>query len=282
MSKNKLSSAVTSIIALINKEFKAVRVGQYVTAAEDAGEFIFNSEACDISNATLQEIAKKNKIQVNKGATKDELIAALVPGIAALNLPQQNEKPDSLIVKEIVQAGLEKDLEDEDMIVQIIEAGIKYKNAVKLFQNAVIELGARISNKDRKEKAYKILKDEEFAPTTFEEVSAMAERLAEEIPDTELSKAIGVIKGYCKENEIEYPKPEKGKGVVGGFKGKFIAFIMNDPDASDEAIKKFVKDNGKEDRAAERLLRTLAFAKKYHEAKVKKDSGAKTEGKKSK
>lgn len=258
---------------LVNKSFKAIRVGLFVAADEKAGEFILDTDNCDHSVATLQEIAGANKIKLtSKDLKKKELLAELTAGIEKLNLPQQNEKSESDKVKEIVQAGTEEGLDDEDIIVNIIQAGIKYKSAIRMFQAAVVELGIRISTKDRKESANKIMVDADFTPENYDEVVKMADKIVKAVEDTTKVQAIKLIRMYCKKHEIPFPKAEKTQR--GSFRSMSQAFILEHPRATKEKFVAFAKTTGKvkNDKMVDRVWTSLEFCQKVAAATIEFDA----------
>lgn len=199
---------------LINSEFKALRTGEYVSADESAGEFIFDSENCDMSVATLMEIAAGNKVAAKKDK-KENVIEVLVAGLSKLKLPSMNEKPASEKVKEIVEAGIAEGLSDDEMLIKIVQSGIKFKLAGKLFTQVMTAGGYRVSNKERKAAIREILVEAEFQPEEYQEITDIIAKICKQVADTDAAQAMQGIKAYAKEFEIELPKPDKKSG---GFK----------------------------------------------------------------
>ena len=234
---------------LINKNFKALRVGKFVTASEDAGEFIFDSKLEDQwPVATILEIGKANGISLKKGK-KSEVIEILINHIKTLELPQMNEKTDSQKVKEIVEDGIKSGKSDDDMLIEIVQSGIKFKAAGRMFKEAMETGGYRITAKVRKEQCREMLVNEEFTPKNYEQVQEMMEKLSNEINDTTTSQAYSAIKSYAKEFEIELPKPDKKS--TGGLRSKVFSWIVSNPTSTKEDMKAFITEQG--DYTAERV-----------------------------
>ena len=252
---------------LINANFRALRTGEYVKADTDAGEFIFDSSLSgddQLEKSTLTEIANKNKISVGKKDNKDTIVEKLESGIKELKLPEQNEKTETEVVHEIVQKGFAEGKEDEDMVIEIIEAGVKLKAAYRMFQNAAQELGLRITTKERKEKISEILLGDEFEPETYDDVNAMADRIVKEVPDTTTSQAISAIRRYCKDNELDFPKP--AKKPRGGFRARAFAWMVANPDASKVELGEWVAKQDKDEKTTDRLWTLFEFAKQVRAA----------------
>jgi|GEM_PF-3996201 len=251
---------------LISNTFKAKRQGEFVTANEESGEFILDSENCEMSKATLTEIANANKIEVGANDKKDVLLEKIEAGFISLKLPEQNQMSDTDKVKEIVEAGVAKGLEDEDMIVLIIKAGIKYKAAAKMFAAAMTDGGHRISTKDRKEQANEILVALEFNPEEYSDVETAVKKLIKEIPDTTEAQAVKLCRTYCKDYEIEFPKAVKAPRK--SFKAKFQEFVCENPLCTFDEVKAWVLENKKDEKAAKRLWTSVEFAQRVAKATV--------------
>ena len=227
---------------LIKSDFRAVMTGEFVTANIDRGEFIFDTDNCDdLSVATLLEIARKNKAQISKGK-KEVVVEELFNHINKMELPVMKDKTESQIVSEIVAAGVEAGKNDNDMLIEIVEAGIKFKSAGKMFNRAMIDGGHRITAKDRKAEVRAILVDAEFAPESYDELQAMIERISNEVDDTTTSQANTICKSYAKEFEIELPKAPKK--LSGGINAYIMSFLESTPTASKEELLAFVESKG--------------------------------------
>lgn len=249
------------MLVLINNDFKALRHGAFVTACEESGEFILNTEDCDLAVATLLEIGNANKISLKK-EKKQDVVSKLEAGLLTLKLPEQNQMSDSEKVKEIVLAGFEKELQDDDMLIQIVKAGIPFRKANKMFRSCVEDHGLRISAKKRAEEIEEILEENEFFPETFDEVKAMSERIAignskeglEKVADTTTQQAMKAIKKFLKAKEIEFPKaPRQPKG---GLRARFLGFASLNPTSTDEELSQWFLDNtkNKDDKDAEKWM----------------------------
>lgn len=247
---------------LVTALFKMVRFGEFVSADEAVGEFVVDTENSQLSKATLSEICTKNKIPFSKKATVGELLEAIEEAVPGLKIPEQNQEPDSVKVRRIVEEYLADENDDEDEILMaIVQSGVKFKVAGKLYKQAMIDLGALVSNKDRWTSAKEIMVADGFEPKNWEEVDAMCNRLVKEIPATEYSKAYAQIRKYAKEFEIELPKPEKKTG--GGFKHKIYAWMVANPSAEKDAFYSYVtRKMEKEEKVADRYWEIFELAKK--------------------
>ncbi|MCH9735889.1 MAG: hypothetical protein K0U78_15275 [Actinomycetia bacterium] len=236
---------------LINNDFKALRQGDFLTASDDSSEFIFDTENNKLMPIQLLEIASSNKITVNKNGSAEEIVSELETGLLKLNLPEMNEMSNSEKVLKIVTAGFEAGLKDDDMLMQMVQEGIPFRQCGGLFRQCVEQHGFRISAKKRTEQVSEILESNEFYPETFSEVQEMCERIAvgnkdaglEKVPDTTTNQALKLIKKFLKEKEIEFPKaPKKPKG---GLRERYLNFAAANPQASDEDLAAWYRENTK-------------------------------------
>ena len=173
-----------------------------------------------------------------------------------------NEITDTQKVAEIVAKGVEAGHDDDTMLIEIVQAGIKFKAAGKLFNQAMTEGGYRITAKDRKEKGRAILVDAEFAPENYDELQAMIERISEEVDDTTASQASSICKNYAKEFEIELPKAPKKS--TGGIKAEIMEFLFKSPNATHEELFDFIESKG----PFKKVDRSEILAKRYSDMRT--------------
>lgn len=251
---------------LINDSFKAMRRGEFVKANEQAGEFILD-ESSDYSLSTLREIAKENKIELKSKITKASALSTILDKLGELKMSEQNEPTESEKVESIVKEGVEAGKSDDLILVDIVNSGVKFTKAMKLFKNAVEKLGLRISTKDRKEQIGKLLTKEDFNPESFQDVQDMANKIVKEIEDTNYKQSVSVIRSWAKANDVQLPKKPKGapSGGVRGFRAKAFQFMLDNPGVDEDGLKKFVADEGKKDVVGNSMFAILKFARDYVE-----------------
>jgi len=252
---------------LINSNFKALRQGEFVEANEDAGEFILDTDNKDKApaKATIQEIAKANKITLKSKVTIADALDIIAEALTE-TLPEQNEMTDSQKVEEIVKAGVEAGLSDDDMLVQIIQEGIPFRAAGRLFKKVMEESGLRISSAKRKEQIVAILEDAEFAPETYDEIKEMLERIEKEVADTTTSQALKIIKRYAKDLEIELPKVPRAP--TGGIRTKLFDLVKENPAITKAEVEDFFSENCKTEEAAAKYMKRyypiIEFGQEMH------------------
>jgi len=233
---------------LIDSNFKLTRKGEFVVADEEAGEFILDTESVDYSAATLKEVATKNKIKIPSKANKEDIVSILEDKLNLIKkVPEVNKMTDTQIAEEIIEAGHETKTDDE-MLVQIVNAGVSFKNAAKLFKTVMEAKGYRIAAKDRATAAAKILDEAGFDPKKWDDVDKAAANLVREVADTNTKQAMNLLKKYAKTNNIELPKKEKSEKAPGGFRGKLLDFVAtNALSATDKDIVKWIEDQEKDE-----------------------------------
>lgn len=254
---------------LISENFKALRSGEYVTASEDDGEFILDSnEAEAYTIATLNEISLANGFKASK-EKRNIVLEKLTQNLLNLGLPTMNDKTDTQKVAEIVAAGVEAGKTDDEMLIEILSSGIKFKAAGKLFNAAMTEGGYRITAKKRKEECRAILVEAEFQPETYEELEKMLEHLSQNVADTETNQAYSIVRAYAKEFEIELPKPVKAP--KGGLLQRALEWMVANPEGSDDDLAAWIEEQGKEDpegKLLSKFSKYYAFGKAMRAAEV--------------
>lgn len=215
----------------INRNLKAIRTGEYVHKSinEDAGEFILNEES-DLHVATLKEIAEANSIKLSS-TRKADILTEIIENLNERNLPIMSDKPQSELVREIVEAGHEAGKSEDDMLVEIVQAGVKFSAAMKLFRQTMTELGLRLSPKDKRELVNEILGDD-FAPETADDMQEAVEKIASHDAISP-QQARSAVRRYLKEHEREIPKAVK-QAATGGIRAKIFDWLVENPNAGEE------------------------------------------------
>lgn len=261
---------------LLNADFKVIRKGAMVEADESAGEFVYvTGNELGLSSAQLQEIAKANNIAVGSKAKKDELTTKIDEALMTDETIATQEQPtESQRVEEIVRAGYEANKKDDDIMIDIVTAGISFRKAGKLFKQATEKLGLRVSAKDRNEKVAEILAGLEFHPESEEDVKAAIKAVVDGVDDTDEKQALASIRRYAKQNGIELPKVEKVKGAKkgaaggGGFRSKALQWIVDNPEATVEEYTAWIASNEKPEAIQKRFADIFKTAHALADAKV--------------
>ena len=256
---------------LINGDFVALRKGDFVSANEDAGEFILDTEKDEPTGAVLEGIADANSLALKHSAKVVEKRQQIFNQLAEMPLSEVNEMTDSAKVKQIVEDGKIDGKTDNDMLVEIVNSGVSFKAATKLFKQALEEGGYAINSKKRAELAAEKLVKSGFEPETYDDVKEMAELLVSGIPDTTNAQALAAIRKYAKEKGVELPKAPKGAAQPGvrGFRAKMFGWMVQNPGATMDQFTDFVvKENGKKEVLAKRFWPVFETARKMAEGIV--------------
>jgi len=237
----------------INRDFVAFRQGEFVSYSvnESSGEFILNEDS-DFTKATLVEIAEANDLQINLSLKKTEFHNELLNQLSNKEIPTMDQKPQTELVKEIVQQGSESGMSDDDMLIKIVEAGIKFSAAMKMFRDAQQSLGLRLTAKNRREFVADILGDD-FAPTSIDELNVAIAKVATHDAISE-AQARGSVRKYLRDHERETPAAAKA-AVSGGIRGKVLDFLVENPSATSGELQSFISDNQPDEDKAKKLAR---------------------------
>lgn len=230
---------------LINQNFKVLRVGEYVEASEEDGEFILTKEvAYGFQIATLKEIANANGMIYKSRTKQKDLADDLMDHLKTLTLPKVNKMTETQIVEDIIAKGIEAGHDDDTMLVAIVNEGISFKAAGKLFKSVMESKGYRASTAKVAEESAKILSEAEFSPEVSDDVKSMVEHIISEISGATEKQAMAAIRKYAKANEITLPKAKTGaknsSGGSGGINKKVAEFLLENRGASEEEISNHV------------------------------------------
>lgn len=237
---------------LINKDFEAIRCGDFVRADSSNGEFIYDtddSEALTVSQ--LSEIADAQGFEIHQ-KKKTEFQKELNKLLEELDLPTQDTPTETEKVEEIVKRGFENDKSDDEMLIEMVTSGVSFRRAGKLFKDTVERLGLRVSLKDVKEVANEYLEDVRFSPTTYDEVEAAVADLVKNVEGATYKQARLAVRKFAKDNEIALPKPEKSRRGAIGFKNTVFEWILEHPKATIDQLGKFGESKGKDKEKIER------------------------------
>ncbi len=250
---------------LIDATLKALRVGEFVKADEEAKEFIFDTdEGANI--ATMRGIAEASEVTLDSSLKKGQAICdALSAGLTELDLPHMDKMAESDVVTNIIKEGLAADKSDDEMLVQIISSGITFKKAGRMFKSAMETGGHRLTAKDRQAATDKILADSEFDPDSYADVQEAATTLKAAIKDTDDRAALVCIRKYAKEHEIEMPKAVRATRRR-GIRSKIFEWIVGNPSSSNEDLVAHVKTLGKDEKFAKRYTVLFDFTRQVAEA----------------
>ncbi len=255
---------------LINQEFKVLRRGDYVVADESVGEFIYDTEGTPLHNGTAQEVAEANGFKISKKLSKADYTTKLNEELLAMNAPEQNTPTESQRVEEIVKAGYDAGKNDDAIMVDLVQSGISFKKVSKMFKAAVESLGLRVSNKDVATQASEILAAMDFDPKTGADVKAAVEAITAKIEKADPKQALAAVRKYAKANGFELPKAPKGEkrvaGVAGGFRGKFVTWVMSNPTATLEECKEWLAAQEKPEALQKRFASWFEIIHAFHAA----------------
>lgn len=266
---------------LVAGDRKVLRKGNFVSADESVGEFIFDDETVeDMKEVTvdvLKSICRNNNIPMGKNPTRGDLIINLTKNLPTLELPEQNTMSQSEVIKSIVaeaganrKPGSDPDAFEVEVFTECIQRlnaeGItfKIKQLGNLVKKEIAEQGFIITNAQRKDQINAILTEAEFRPEEWDEVEAMIERLTKEVGDTERGQALSAIRRYLKAEEFELPK--RTKKAKKAFRDRVVDFMIANSPVADDALLAFVIEAGKKEEDAPKVVERLESLRKTIDA----------------
>lgn len=238
---------------LINADFTVTMKGKAVTTSKlDTDDFIYDTKDKLLSMGQMEEIATVNKLKC-KGKKVADFKESLDEALSKLKLPEKKEMSETEKVVGIVKDGHEAGKSEDEILIEIVQAGIKFGQAIKMMKNAMVELGFSVTAKERYNKTKEILEEAEFEPEEYSEVTEMAKKLSEEIGGTSEAQALSQIRKYCKEFEVDMPKKVKEKKA--SLAVRVMAWISKnvEEDTEDalEALEEFLEEQDAKEKVIE-------------------------------
>jgi len=259
---------------LVDGNFKVVLKGEIVSPRNDEEFVIDESKPTLHKIATYKEVAEANGIQVS-GKKLQSIFESLLTGLNNLKVKtmteevEKNEAEEIMMAKctDIIKAAFaEGDVDENEVLVQIVNSGVSFRNAQKVYKQITEDLGLRVSAKDRYEQVVDLLGDS----ATFDEysdVEGAVQLITKKVGDTSAPQAMAALRKFAKENEIELPKKPKGSkgdGKPRGFKAVAYAWIMDNKDCTKDELSAFLKENEQREVYVNYYWDLIKFAKQYN------------------
>lgn len=245
---------------LVNADFRVVMTGKAVTESKMMNDFIYDTENEDgLKVAQMKEIAKANGMKL-KGKSSKDIKASFDDGLEKLKLPEKRKMTETEQVLKIVQDGHEAKISEDEILINIVQAGIKFQSAIKMMKNAMVELGFSVTSKERYTKAKEILEEDDFEPEEYSEVVAMAKELSKKIGGTSESQALAQIRKYCKEAEVDLPKKVKEKKTPLAILA--ITWMISNWEADTDVLEEWLEENEVSEKQSAKFVKQFDAVKK--------------------
>ena len=245
---------------LVDGKFRATFRGPFVRVQLD-DQFVYDTdEPTTLTVGQLVEFASANNIEIN-ATKKADVVAELNEGLSNLKLREVNEMTDSQKAEQIIIEANENGLGEEETLLSLVNGGVPFKKASKMYTQIRVQLGLEVSASDRKAQINDYLSKKGLKPVEYSDTLAVVAALQSEVPGLTSSQALAGINKFAKENQIEMPKkPKAAKKPKGGFKAQLITWIVKNPTAKQAELEDFVAQNKKPESMARRYSAMLDCA----------------------
>jgi len=253
------------MLYLVDGNFKATFRGPFVRVQMD-DQFIFDTEIAlskkgtDLTVGQLVEFASANNIEINS-TKKSDVVAELCDGLSNLKIREINEMTDSQKAEQIIIKAEEDGLGEEATLLALVNGGVPFKKANKLYTQVRVQLGLEVSASDRKTQINDYLAKKGLKPKEYADTLAIVASLQGVVPGLTSSQALSGINKFAKENQIEMPKkPKAVKKARGGFKTQLQNWIVSNASATQAELEDFIAQNKKPESMAKRYSAMLEVA----------------------
>ena len=153
------------------------------------------------------------------------------------------EETQNDAVREAFAAAVKAGKSEDEVKIDMISAGAKFKNVGKLYNEMMIEAGLAIS-KDEKDK---IVADAatDADLSTEEGFDAAVAKINDAIESTNEKGAATMLRAYARKNKIDFfKKPKKEGGKRTTFLTDFYAALVENPNMTEEEAHNFMVEHG--------------------------------------
>jgi hypothetical protein len=134
----------------------------------------------------------------------------------------------------------------DEVKVEMIKAGCQFKDTGKFYKEWAIESGIMVDAKERSIKVDEILSEIDGLDTEDGFNDAM-DSIMDDIKGTTDRQAGGLIRAWCKKNEVEaYKKPRSSGSRQTGINAKVFVLLQENPHTTEEEMNTFIDENGSE------------------------------------
>lgn len=226
---------------MIDENFKVIGKGDALRPNKEKGEFVLHTS---VGKAVLKEVAKGNDVEVGKKDSTETLIKKIEVNFNKKELTTMTETKEKteleLKCEKIVKTGMEAGKDDDSIQVDLVGAGLKFRQAASIFKKLSESLGFRITTKMRTEKVTEILKG--YIPKTWDEVTEAVTNLVEKVEDTTEAQAMACLRKIVKEAEKEFPKKPKGGEARTSVLNQIGDFMLENHDCTNKDIIARIKE----------------------------------------
>lgn len=156
----------------------------------------------------------------------------------------KSEQEFSTEIQNAFNAGVAAGKEEEEIKLDMIEAGARFKNVARMYNKLSVDSGLVITKQKRDSivEASVIGRD----LSTVEGFNAVVDNLVAKLNGPSKKSAAALVRGYAKATGMEVYKKEVVTGTGRSFTKNFYAALLDNPNMTEEEVHDFVVENGTE------------------------------------
>lgn len=154
------------------------------------------------------------------------------------------ENPENVAIAAAFEAGIAAGKEEEEIKLDMIEAGAKFKNVTRLYNGFAVDAGLIMTKKEKNEIVSGVLDGLDLADQ--EAFKSAVAQLVESVKDTSEKSAAALIRAYGKKHDLEVykaPKASKG-GTRTTFTGDYYDALLENPKMTEEQAHEIIVEKG--------------------------------------
>lgn len=155
----------------------------------------------------------------------------------AENTPEVNEEVDvNALIREAFQIGIEEELEEDAIKMEMISSGATFKNVTRLYNQFMIDAGLVMSKDERDEAVEEALKDADLL--TEAGFDSAVNAVLDAVTGSTDRSAAALVRAYGKKNGIDvFAKPKAEGGTRNPFTTLFYNGLRANPHMTHEQLK---------------------------------------------
>jgi hypothetical protein len=201
-----------------DENFKPIKLSGEMVPESDS-DFIYDSGSKrKPSQAVCMGIAKRLRIKGAKAMKPAELIRVIDARLENLKQLEKSKMSQYEESKAIIEEMSGNGKTEDEIIIALVQQGVSYKEVVKLYERACVDLGLKskpMKPADRNNKVAEILIAQDFKPETYQDILDAVNTCAADdaLKNQTASQLLTAVRVFCKDNELDFPKRPKEKVV---------------------------------------------------------------------
>ena len=156
--------------------------------------------------------------------------------------PKEDKGPSQEVINAF-EAGVEADKSEEAIFIDMLQAGAKFNEVKKIYNELMVEAGLALSKQDKEEILAAAFQGADL--TTEEGFDAVVSAVTSANDSITQKSAAGMVRAYARKNDVPYfKKPKGGGGTRTTFVSDYYDALFANPRMTQEEAHQIMVDKG--------------------------------------